>query len=294
MLDYIGRFAPSPTGVLHMGSLVAAVGSYLRAKTQAGQWLVRMEDLDPLREEPKAKMSILRDLERHGLYWDGEVEYQSQRTHFYEDALAELTNRRLAYPCYCSRKFLIATAERGEFGMIYPGHCRTGAAATKAPAIRLRTHDEPVCFIDALNGPYCQQLESELGDFIIKRSDGYIAYQLAVVVDDHLQGITEVVRGADLLGNTPRQIYLQQLLGYTTPKYMHLPLMMNERGQKLSKQTHAPGLERGREITNVLKVLQFLGFDPVQDTEAWESVEALLAFAIRCAPAWRLPDEQVN
>lgn len=287
MVDYIGRFAPSPTGHLHLGSLVAAVGSYVRAKNRGGQWLVRMEDLDPLREEPEAKVSILQDLERHGLYWDGEVEYQSQRQAHYDSAMDVLSELDLIYPCYCSRKFLIATAERGEFGMIYPGHCRNGAEATKAPAIRVRTHNQPICFHDIACGEVCQQLESELGDFIIKRSDGYIAYQLAVVVDDHLQGITEVVRGADLLGNTPRQIHLQQLLGYATPDYFHLPLMMNEQGQKLSKQTHAPELDKGREIENLEQALRFLEVD-ITKHESWDSIDDLLAFATKNAPDWLL------
>lgn len=287
MLDYLGRFAPSPTGHLHLGSLVAAVASYIRAKHFGGQWLVRMEDLDPLREEAEAKVSILQDLERHGLLWDGEVEYQSQRLRYYEAALAELMHQGLAYPCYCSRKFLMATAKRGEFGMIYPGHCRNGAAATKAPAIRIRTHNDPICFQDIVCGEVCQRLESELGDFIVKRSDGYIAYQLAVVVDDHLQGITEVVRGADLLGNTPRQIYLQQRLGYSTPQYFHLPLVMNDEGQKLSKQTHAPGLEKGKEIANLYQALTFMAFDLAPQSD-WDSVHSLLSFATTHAPKWLL------
>lgn len=283
MVDYIGRFAPSPTGHLHLGSLVAAVGSYVRAKHRGGQWLVRMEDLDPLREEASAKVSILHDLERHALFWDGEVEYQSQRQAHYDAAMDVLSEQELIYPCYCSRKFLIATAERGEFGMIYPGHCRDGAEATKAPAIRVRTHNQGIYFQDIACGEVCQSLESELGDFIIKRSDGYIAYQLAVVVDDHLQGITEVVRGADLLGNTPRQIHLQQLLGYATPDYFHLPLLTNDQGQKLSKQTHAPGLEQGKEVANLEKVLKFLDYELTGDEE-WHSVESLLDFAVENAP----------
>ncbi|CAA6827685.1 MAG: glutamyl-Q-tRNA synthetase [uncultured Thiotrichaceae bacterium] len=287
MVDYIGRFAPSPTGHLHLGSLVAAVGSYVRAKNRNGQWLVRMEDLDPLREESEAKVSILQDLERHGLHWDGDVEFQSQRQSYYEAALDALKDQDLVYPCYCSRKFLIATAERGEFGMIYPGHCRNGAEATKAPSIRVRTHNDPLCFNDLTCGELCQRLESALGDFIVKRSDGYIAYQLAVVVDDHGQGITEVVRGADLLGNTPRQIHLQQLLGYETPEYFHLPLMMNDQGQKLSKQTHAPGLEKGKEIANLEQVLRFLAFDIGKD-ESWGSVDELLIFAVKNSPDWLL------
>lgn len=260
MTAYKGRFAPSPTGSLHMGSLATAVGSYLRAKSMQGQWLVRMEDLDPLREIKGATDDILRSLEAHGLGWDGEVLFQHNRVDAYQSVLEQLIEKNEAYKCECSRKFLKRTAKAGEYGIIYPNHCREKHLdfETKG-AIRVRTHNQPICFTDQSVTTECQHLESELGDFIIKRSDGYFAYQLAVVVDDEMQGITEVVRGQDLLNNTHRQIHLQQLLGYSSIDYYHLPLLLNSDGQKLSKQTHAPALNSSKGAINLITVLKFLG-----------------------------------
>lgn len=277
---YRGRFAPSPTGSLHMGSLVAAVGSYLRAKQQQGTWLVRMEDIDTLREQQGSADSILRSLEAHGLYWDETVVYQSQRHAHYQQALDDLLQRKLAYPCSCSRKFLLRTARRGEFGMIYPNTCRTAYVppVDRAPAIRVLTDKTTRCFNDKLRGSYCQQVEDEVGDFIIKRSDGLFAYQLVVVIDDHLQGITEVVRGADLLSATPRQLYLQSLFAYHQPDYMHLPLMLNEQQQKLSKQTFAQALDNTNASKNLITVLHFLGF-PASALLEHETTERLLQWA---------------
>ena len=245
-----------------MGSLVAAVGSYLRAKQQQGKWLVRMEDIDTLREKEGSADSILHSLVAHGLYWDEEVVYQSQRHACYQQALDELIERKLAYPCSCSRKFLLRTAKRGAFGMIYPNICRTHYVENmdRDPAIRLLTDNKTECFVDKLLGSYTQHIEREIGDFIIKRSDGLFAYQLVVVVDDHLQGITEVVRGEDLLSATPRQLYLQSLLAYQQPNYMHLPLMLNEQQQKLSKQTFAQALDSTKASENLITVMRFLGF----------------------------------
>ncbi|MEE9351710.1 MAG: tRNA glutamyl-Q(34) synthetase GluQRS [Thiotrichaceae bacterium] len=260
--NYIGRFAPSPTGSLHMGSLVAALGSYLRAKNHNGQWLVRMEDLDPLREVPCVADEILQTLEDHALYWDGEVIYQShsQRQALYSNALQQLIDAGQVYTCTCTRKVLIRAAERGEFGIIYPGTCAKAHHSFElSRAIRVRTHNDPVCFDDVYKGRQCQNLQEELGDFVIKRSDGYFAYQLAVVVDDEAQGITEIVRGEDLLNNTQRQIHLQQLLGYKQPAYCHLPMVTNQQGQKLSKQTHAPALKKEDASLNLIQALTFLG-----------------------------------
>ena len=260
-----------------MGSLVAAVGSYLRAKSiqglNQGEWLVRMEDLDPLREVDGAADDILRTLESHGLHWDGELVYQSQREALYQDALSQLITADQVYACTCTRKGLREIAQFGNYGMIYPGCCRAvkhpfldpsvdsdiDLCVTARHAIRVRTHNEEICFDDKRLGHYCQQLESELGDFIIKRSDGYFAYQFAVVVDDYEQGITEVCRGEDLLDNTQRQIYLQNLLGYQQPDYYHLPMVTNQEGQKLSKQTHAPALQCGHAAKNLIQALSFLG-----------------------------------
>lgn len=260
MKNYIGRFAPSPTGSLHMGSLVAALGSYLRAKACQGQWLVRMEDLDPLREVEGAADDILRTLELYGFEWDGELVYQSQRQEIYHQALSQLMVDNQVYACTCTRKGLKKIAKFGDYGMIYPASCRFFDYPYEGRhAIRVRTHDQSLCFNDRRLGHFCQQLESELGDFIIKRSDGYFAYQFAVVVDDQEQGITEVCRGEDLLDNTIRQIHLQNLLEYQRPDYYHLPMVTNQQGQKLSKQTHAPAIQTHQASENLVKALIFLG-----------------------------------
>ncbi len=288
--SYIGRFAPSPTGSLHMGSLVAALGSYLRAKNHHGQWLVRMEDLDPLREVSGIADDILQTLDDHGLHWDGEVVYQShsQRQTLYSNALQQLINAGQVYTCTCTRKALIRTAKRGEYGIIYPGTCvKSYHSFDLSRAIRVRTNDKPVCFDDVYKGKQCQNLQQELGDFVIKRSDGYFAYQLAVVVDDEAQGITEIVRGEDLLNNTQRQIHLQRLLGYKQPAYCHLPMVTNQHGQKLSKQTHAPALKKEDASLNLIQALKFLGVynlgnNPEKDISGLkhETPEAILQWSV--------------
>jgi glutamyl-Q tRNA(Asp) synthetase len=242
-----------------MGSLVAALGSYLRAKSRQGQWLVRMEDIDPLREVKGAADNILLTLEAHGLHWDGELVYQSQRQELYQHALSQLIADGQVYACTCTRKALKKVARFGDYGMIYPTICRSLDHPYEGRyAIRVRTHDNKLCFNDLRLGQYCQQLESELGDFIIKRSDGYFAYQLAVVIDDQEQGITEVCRGEDLLDNTVRQIHLQNLLNYRQPEYYHLPMVTNKSGQKLSKQTHAPAIKVQQASLNLIEALSFL------------------------------------
>lgn len=279
---YIGRFAPSPTGHLHMGSLVAAVGSYLLARSKNGRWYVRMEDLDPPREVAGASESILNTLIAHGLTWDGEVLYQSQRHHHYQRAVDQLIDQQQAYPCQCSRKLLSTQAKRGEFGFIYPGTCKTQKINAGDNAIRVITHDSMIGFIDIKTGLTGQRLLSQLGDFVIKRADGHYAYQLAVVVDDHLQGVTEVVRGEDLLDNTARQIHLQQLLGYPTPDYMHLPLVVNNDGKKLSKQTLAKPLDNSEANKNLITALQHLGFT-TETLNAHPSVDRLLDWALEHA-----------
>ena len=236
----MGRFAPSPTGPLHFGSLLAAVASYLQARCMRGQWLVRIEDIDPPREQPDSVTQILRALEAYGFEWDGEVSLQSANREAQDAAAESLLNQGLAYRCGCSRRDL-QSERQGKLGTIYPGNCRAGFGGDEY-AIRVRVDDEPVVFEDRLQGPQSQSLESESGDFIIVRRDGLIAYQLAVVVDDSLQGITEVVRGIDLMDSTPRQIWLQRLLGLSTPAYMHIPVAVNAAGQKLSKSTGAAGI----------------------------------------------------
>jgi len=267
---YRGRFAPSPTGPLHKGSLVAAVASYLDAKKHNGQWLVRMEDVDELRNVKGAADSILRSLEAFGFEWDEEVLYQTHRKDAYEDALQILKNKDLVYPCTCSRKGLKALATEGKIkfgalGLIYPGTCTGNNFAylqSEDYAIRIKVADEIINFEDALLGPNSQNLKIDLGDFIIRRRDGLFAYQLAVVVDDAFQGITHVVRGADLLDSTARQIYLQQCLDSPPLHYMHLPLIVHENGDKLSKQTGAKSIGNKADIPLIIECLNFLQQQP--------------------------------
>lgn len=257
---YVGRFAPSPTGPLHFGSLVAAVASYLQASAHNGRWLVRIEDIDPPREQPGATGMIIEALQLYGFEWDGDVIFQSRSQQAHEEALARLIEQNLAYPCGCSRKDL-ADAPRGPLGIIYPGTCREGCTAEET-AIRLRTNAEPISFVDALQGTVTQRLEPESGDFVIRRRDGLIAYQLAVVVDDELQGITEVVRGIDIMDSTPRQIWLQQLLGYRTPEYVHIPVITHPDGDKLSKLTDAPAIPTDEVRPTLVAALAALRQDP--------------------------------
>jgi len=232
-----GRFAPSPTGPLHAGSIMAALASYLDARSRHGSWLVRMEDLDPPRESPEAASRILHDLEALGLHWDGPVVYQSQRHADYEAAIAQLTAAGHTFWCRCSRQDLAET------GGHYPGTCRTlGLPAGPGKALRVQVPDSIVSFTDLLQGEQSLQLRQDAGDFIIKRKDGLYAYQLAVVVDDAWQRITHIVRGTDLLDSTPRQLHLQRLLGHATPHYAHIPVLVNAEGQKLSKQNFAAAI----------------------------------------------------
>ena len=261
--NYRGRFAPSPTGPLHFGSLVAAVGSYLEAKSRHGEWLVRIENLDPPREVAGATKEILDALEALGMEWDGPVVYQNRRNEAYQAALATLEQQDLIYSCACSRKEIADSSIIGIDGPVYPGTCRGGLPAGKSStALRVLTHNHPIEFRDALRGLIRQQLASATGDFVLRRADGIYAYQLAVVVDDDAQDITHVVRGADLLDSTPRQIYLQQLLGYPTPAYTHLPVMTNAQGEKLSKQTHAAAIDASRPVAQLIAAVRFLGQTP--------------------------------
>ena len=248
--QYVGRFAPSPTGPLHFGSLVAAVASYLQARAHNGLWLLRIEDIDPPREQPGATDLILKALEAYGFAWDGGVIFQGQSNEAHEAALSRLLEQGMAYPCGCSRKAL-ADAPRGPLGTIYPGTCRNGCDADET-AIRIRTDDEPITFVDGLQGAQTQRLETESGDFVIRRRDGLIAYQLAVVVDDELEGITEVVRGIDIMESTQRQIWLQKLLGYRTPHYVHIPVITHPDGDKLSKLTGAPGRSWAKKYSRLV------------------------------------------
>lgn len=257
---YVGRFAPSPTGPLHFGSLLAAAASYLQAKSRDGLWLVRMEDIDPPREPPGADSLILRALEAYGFAWDGPVLYQSTQGAWHRELIDRLVAEGSAYPCGCSRRDL-ADAARGPLGLIYPGTCRRGTAASRT-AIRARTDDEPIAWDDLLQGRQCQRLESESGDFVIRRRDGLIAYQLAVAADDSAQGITQVVRGIDLMESTPRQIHLQRLLGFATPGYAHVPVATDARGRKLSKSNGARAVPLGEPRPVLLRALRALGQQP--------------------------------
>lgn len=273
---YRGRFAPSPTGPLHFGSLVAAVGSYLDAKYHQGAWLLRMEDLDTPRTVKGAADGILHTLEAFGLHWDDAVLYQSRRTAAYEAALQKLQSVKAVYPCACTRKEIADSALHGIEGQIYPGTCRNGTPPGRAGrAWRVRTDNHAIQFDDALQGRICQHLENEIGDFVVKRADGLFAYQLAVVVDDAFQNITHVVRGADLISSTPRQIYLQRLLGLTTPAYMHLPVAVNEAGEKLGKQTLAAPVDAGNVSGTLWRALDFLRQQPPGELASCKAEEVL-------------------
>jgi len=257
-----GRFAPSPSGPLHFGSLVAALASWLDARAAAGRWLVRIEDLDQPRVQHGAADEILRTLDRLGLYWDGEVTFQSRRVALYEQTLARL---RDIYPCSCSRREIAdsAVSLAADGAQVYPGTCRAGMPAGKtARAVRVRVAGT-VVLRDRVQGELSQDLEREVGDFVLRRADGQFAYQLAVVVDDADQGVTDVVRGADLLESTPRQIYLQRLLGFASPRYLHVPVALDANGAKLSKQTDARGIDRG----DLRRALRFLGQPPSETLE---------------------------
>lgn len=264
----IGRFAPSPTGRLHAGSLLAALGSYVHAKHHAGQWLVRIEDLDPPRTEPGASDNILQTLTQHGLHADGPVLFQSQRGEIYEAALEKLLSRDLIYPCRCSRTQLLEHANRHQYPTsrsLCTGQCHVQGATLSSPdtAWRLRTqHAGSIRFHDELRGPVESRLHDDVGDIVLKRRDGLYAYQLAVVVDDAACQITEVVRGADLLDNTARQCWLMHCLELTRPSYLHLPLVTAANGQKLSKQNHAPALNPKTPSANLWHALVALGQRP--------------------------------
>lgn len=282
---YRGRFAPSPTGPLHFGSLIAALGSFLCARHAGGEWLLRIEDIDPPREVAGATDDIRRTLERHALEWDGAVLYQSARSEAYEAALEQLRINGWLYDCSCTRSEIAARARRGPFGLIYPGTCRSGPLSSREHrSLRVRTHERPIRFTDLLQGPQAQCLQETSGDFVVRRADGLYAYQLAVVIDDAEQGITDIVRGADLLDSTPRQIHLQQLLDQPTPRYLHLPIAVNALGEKLSKQTHAPPLDDGHASGNLWRALTFLGQAPPAELQRSRPHE-LLAWAQQ---EWRL------
>lgn len=265
-LAYRGRFAPSPTGPLHFGSLIAALASCLEAKHRAGQWLLRMEDVDVPRCSPAHADEILRTLERFGFAWDGEVVWQHERTLAYEAALQRLRGSGAVFPCACTRRELADSEIHGiaqDGAALYPGTCRHGLPAGKpGRAWRLRVGKTEIEFDDALQGKINSALALDVGDFVLRRADHLFAYQLAVVVDDADAGITQIVRGADLLHSTPRQIFLQRCLGLPTPNYAHLPVAVNAAGEKLSKQTGAPALTTDNPAKTLVAALTFLGQKP--------------------------------
>lgn len=278
---YIGRFAPSPTGLLHIGSLLTALASYADARAQGGRWLVRMEDLDPPREMAGAADDILRTLEAFGFEWDGGVAYQSRRYDLYHEALGRLKAKGLVYPCDCSRKDWQAVARAGADGFVYNGCCAgldPQRALHKTPAWRVRVPDEIIGFDDAVVGHYAQNLAHDIGDFVLLRADGFWAYQLAVVADDAAQGITHIVRGQDLLVSTPRQLWLQRALDTPEPHYAHLPLLVNGAGQKWSKQTLAPALDLGAREALLRQVMAYLKLPAAPEVGRPQD---LLAWAVR-------------
>ena len=254
---YIGRFAPSPTGPLHFGSLIAAIASYLDARANNGVWLVRMEDLDPPREDEGAAEKILDQLIAVKLQWDEEVLFQSTRLENYEDALKILTDNNYCFECACTRPQIKA------MGSVYNGRCRDRSTPPREKfAIRVRVEDRSIGFEDLVQGNYQQNLKKEVGDFVILRKDKLYAYQLAVIVDDAFQDVTHIIRGFDLIDSTPRQIYLQQLLGYHTPIYGHIPVIVNNQGQKLSKQHFADPIDVNNGAKLIHQALKFLNLNP--------------------------------
>jgi glutamyl-Q tRNA(Asp) synthetase len=292
--SYRGRFAPSPSGPLHFGSLVAALGSYLDARAHSGEWLLRIEDVDAPRTVPGAADRILRTLEGFGFEWDGEVIIQSHRLDLYHAALVRLQLDGDVYPCACSRSEIAAATSQPSVdgGLLYPGTCRAGLAEGKAArSWRLRVPDRELSFVDRVQGEARQNLQREVGDFVLLRADGQYAYQLAVVVDDAAQGVNAVVRGVDLLDSTARQIWLQQRLGLPASSYAHLPVVVNAAGEKLSKQARAVAVDPAGGSTVLACALEFLGHHvpaemrdaPVADFWRW----AISVWSIERVPAVR-------
>ena len=262
-IPYRGRFAPSPTGPLHFGSLIAATGSYLQAKNQQGEWLLRIDDIDPPREQKGAADEILKTLEGFGFEWDSEILYQSSRLQRYQEAVDELIQRRLAYACSCSRKELLRNAEQTKAGTVYPGFCRNKSLIiTSKTSTRLRCDNEPVRFEDLIQGSQCFDMGNQIGDFILQRRDRLFSYHLASGIDDAEQKITEVIRGSDLLNSTPCHIHVQQVLNLASPQYSHLPIVVDKAGHKLSKQSFATPINTNDAVVLLYKTLKFLGQMP--------------------------------
>lgn len=293
----VGRFAPSPTGALHSGSLVAAVGSYLMAKHGGGRWLLRLDDLDTPRQKPGMADDVMRTLESFGLLWDGEVAYQSRHLKDYQQFFERLQQSGVVYPCGCSRKEISQSGSAPHLGddcVPYPGSCRRGMkAGTTIRSWRVRVPEDEICFTDLRRGLFCQQLSEIPGDFVLKRGDGEFAYQLAVVVDDYLAGVNQVVRGDDLLASTPRQTYLQRLLNIPQPEYCHLPLVEGPNGLKLSKRdnlvSYRLGNVAGKERSLLVAVLRFLGQEPPAELAEY-SCRVILEWGATHFRLLQLPD----
>ena len=281
-MPYIGRFAPSPTGPLHFGSLLAAVASYCDARFNQGQWLLRLEDVDRPREIAGAAQTILQQLEAFGFEWDGHIWRQSLRDSYYDAALNLLQNQQLIYPCTCTRKEIADSSNIiGIDGFVYPKTCLNHAIKPNtACALRMRVDESEITFEDMIQGKITHKLASEIGDFVLKRADNYFTYQLAVVVDDAAQGVTHIVRGADLLNSTPRQIYLQQRLNLPTPYYAHIPIARNAAGEKLSKQTLAKPIDVTQANLQIWQALHFLGQQPPANLQD-ASLQQLWQWAIK-------------
>lgn len=291
-MPYIGRFAPSPTGPLHFGSLIAAMGSYLQARKADGQWLLRIEDIDPPREKPGTTDHIIRTLEQFGFEWHGPIIYQSDNTEHYLHALDILQHQGMLYPCDCTRKRIIANARHTSSAYIYARTCRQKTPAELGPDQAIRIKVQPPCYFsinDVIQGKHSQDVADEVGDFMLRRRDRLWSYQLAVVVDDGMENITEVVRGTDLLNNTSRQIYLQKLLNLPTPTYAHLPIAVNELGDKLSKQTFARSLDPLNKFKALYAAWHFLGQASVAQSEQTESLQEFWEYACKNWDISRVP-----
>ena len=272
--NYIGRFAPSPSGPLHDGSLVAAMASYLDARAHHGQWLLRIEDIDTPRVVASADRIIMQQLQALDMQWDGNVVWQSSRLHRYQEVFNQLKERGLIYGCACTRKEIVSNAiENGRLGLHgerpYAGTCRHGIAGNRpARAWRLMMPEGISRFVDRWQGEQSQDVTNEVGDIIVKRADGLFAYQLVVVIDDHDQGVTDIVRGNDLLSSTARQHCIARMLGYPTPRMMHVPLVLDENGRKLSKQNHATAIDVQNPLASLNKAWLALGFTALPATSA--------------------------
>lgn len=280
---YRGRFAPTPSGPLHLGSLLTAVASFLQARSSGGDWLLRIDDLDQPRSRPEHVETIQRQLEAHALFWDEAIHRQSEHLQDYEQALAALAQRARLYRCDCTRARLAAESRPGTDGPVYSGRCRDLGLSGARCAIRIRVGSGEVEILDRNLGALRRRLDRDLGDFVLRRADGQIGYQLASIVDDRLLGITEIVRGADLIDSSLRQRHLADLLGYAVPVFRHLPVLVDARGSKLSKQNHATPINAERASHNLIRCLDLLG-QSVPGVDPGLSPQAVLQLAI---PAWR-------